>query len=81
MLIPHCICALVLGLHFCVDIFKFKQDLLILFANFYKKYSLLHSHVCAKITTTIRFVKRKQYIIKFKLLHTFRTTESSPVFV
>ncbi len=34
---------------FCVDIFRFMQYLLILFANFYKKCSLLQSYVCVRV--------------------------------
>ncbi len=46
MLIPHCICALLSDLQFCVAVFRFIQDLLILFANFYKKCVCLCVCVC-----------------------------------
>ncbi len=44
MLVPHCICSLVSGFYFFVDIFRFMQNLFILFANFYKN-ALCCSHV------------------------------------
>ncbi len=54
MLIPHCICALLSDLQFCVAVFRFIQDLLILFANFYKKCSLLQSHVYVCVCQTYK---------------------------
>ncbi len=37
---------------FCVDIFRFMQDLLILFANYYIKKALCCSHMCACVFVT-----------------------------
>ncbi len=40
------LCSSIRAFIFCVDIFRFMQDLLNLFSNFYKKCSLLQSYMC-----------------------------------
>ncbi len=47
MPVPYCICALVSGLRFCVGFFRLMQDLLILFANFYKN-AVAVTRVCMR---------------------------------
>jgi len=65
----YCIFALVLGLHFCVKIFKFMPDFFFFLSHF--PFISMWGHIDPE----------DQKCKHFFFLHTFRTTESSPVFM